>query len=472
MMKFLVCLAASAAILAAEPWNMFRGPNGTGVADSRDLPVDLESSLIWKTAIPPGHSSPVAGDRHLFVTAYEGDKLFTIALDRDTGAIAWKTEAARKQVTKIRARNSPASPSPATDGLNVYVYFEDAGMFAYGPGGKLLWHSDLGAFRTPYGPASSPIVLGDRIILLLDQDTNSHLIAIGKPDGKVRWKTARLEATHGFATPVVYKPKSGGEQIIVSGSYQLIGYDAKTGAKAWWVDGMAWQAKSTPTISGDVAYVHSWMASPAELGLPSMLPEWKAALETSDTNKDGRISLDEMAEPSLKPVWFLFDLDGDSVMNEREWNTYRDRGTAKNGLYAIRLGAGKGDLTRDAVLWRFDKSLPNIPSPVLYQGSLFVLKEGGVLTSLDPKTGQPLKQGRLEGALDPYFASPVAADGKLYTVSMNGKVRVVKADAEWSVIGSHDLKQEVWATPAIAGDRIYIRTVEGLYCFGKKKGVV
>lgn len=148
MMKLLVCQAAFAASLAADPWNMFRGPNGTGVADSRDLPTELESSLLWKTAIPPGHSSPVAGDRHLFVTAYEGDKLYTIALDPDTGAIAWKTEAPRKQVTKIRARNSPTSPSPSTDGRNVYVYFEDAGLFAYGPDGKQLWHSDLGAFRT------------------------------------------------------------------------------------------------------------------------------------------------------------------------------------------------------------------------------------------------------------------------------------------------------------------------------------
>lgn len=98
---------------------------------------------------------------------------------------------------------------------------------------------------------------------------------------------------------------------------------------------------------------------------------------------------------------------------------------------------------------------------------LYVLKEGGILT-LDPKTGRVLKQGRVTGALGDYFASPVAADGKLYTASMDGKVAVLKAGADWDVLSVGEFDDEIWATPAIAGGRVFVRTQSALYCFGRK----
>jgi outer membrane protein assembly factor BamB len=155
-------------------------------------------------------------------------------------------------------------------------------------------------------------------------------------------------------------------------------------------------------------------------------------------------------------------------MNEREWNIHRARATARNGLYALRPGAGRGDLTDSAVLWRYEKGLPNIPSPVLYKNVLYMLKEGGILTALDPASGSVLKQGRLEGALEPYFASPVAGDGKLFTVSLNGKLAVIEAGPEWKILSVSDLGEECWATPAIAGGRLYVRTASAIYCFGNK----
>ena len=119
--------------------------------------------------------------------------------------------------------------------------------------------------------------------------------------------------------------------------------------------------------------------------------------------------------------------------------------------------------------WRYQKSLPNVPSPLLYKDVLYLMKEGGILTALDPLTGKVLKQGRLQGALGDYFASPVAADDKVFTVSHEGKVTVLKPGGQWEVLAINDLGEDCNATPAIADGRLYIRTRSTLYCFGKPR---
>ena len=164
-------------------------------------------------------------------------------------------------------------------------------------------------------------------------------------------------------------------------------------------------------------------------------------------------------------LWFLFDLDGTGFIEQKDYEIIQARQTAKNGLFAIRMG-GKGNVTAKAVVWKAEKQLPNIPSPLLYRGVLYILKEGGILTAYEPATGKVLKQGRVEGALDGYFASPVAADGKLFLAAQSGKVAVVNAGAEWTVAGVNDLDEETWATPAIDSAHLYVRTQRALYCFG------
>jgi outer membrane protein assembly factor BamB len=132
----------------------------------------------------------------------------------------------------------------------------------------------------------------------------------------------------------------------------------------------------------------------------------------------------------------------------------------------VNEAGGRGDLTDKAVIWRYEKGLPNIPSPLLYKNVLYLLREGGILTALNPATGEVLKQGCLQGALDPYFASPVAADDKIFTVSLNGKLAALKAGAEWEILSVGDLGEECWATPASADGRLYVRTVSAICCFG------
>jgi outer membrane protein assembly factor BamB len=164
--------------------------------------------------------------------------------------------------------------------------------------------------------------------------------------------------------------------------------------------------------------------------------------------------------------WSSLDLDRDGALNARDWNLYRSRRQAQNAIIGIKLG-GKGDMTEKNTVWRYFKSLPNVPSPLWYDGVLYMMKEGGILTTFDPKTGDVLKQGRLTGALGLYFSSPVGADGKVYVISEEGKAVVLKAGGEWEILAVNDLGEGAHATPAMVDGRIYLRTHQALYCFAK-----
>ena len=138
----------------------------------------------------------------------------------------------------------------------------------------------------------------------------------------------------------------------------------------------------------------------------------------------------------------------------------------ENSLVAIRPGNARGDITDSHVLWRYRKSLPNTPSPLLYDGVLYLVKDGGILTSLDPETGAVFKQARIKEAIDRYWASPVAGDGKIYLTSEACQVTVLKPDRQWEVLAVNTVGETCLATPAIADGRIYLRTSDTLYCFG------
>jgi outer membrane protein assembly factor BamB len=213
-------------------------------------------------------------------------------------------------------------------------------------------------------------------------------------------------------------------------------------------------------------YIQNW-AGGADTGQQEEIPSFEDTLARLDANHDGKLAKDEIKDPKILDVWRDVDLGNDGVLDERDWKFYRSRRSAQNGLIAVRLG-GQGDMTDKSILWRYEKALPNVPSPLLYKNVLYMLKEGGIFTSLDPATGKVLKQARLLGALGDYFSSPVAADDKIYAVSEEGKVAVIKPGAEWEILAVNDLGDSCHATPAIAGGRLYIRTRGALYCFAKK----
>lgn len=453
---------------AATGWSMFRGPNASGISNETGLPVEFGpgKNMVWKTELPPGHSSPVFGKDSIFLTGFEKGSLFTFALDRESGKIRWRREIKQTRAGELHESNGPTSPSPVTDGENVYVMFQDAGLFSYGPDGNERWRIPLGPFNNPMGMGTSPILANGMIIQVCDSESGSFMIAVDKDTGKIVWRTERPFAARGFSTPLLYDPKDGsGLQVLVAGSFQLTAYSVETGEKIWWVRGLTWQIKPTPVMDEDTIYIQNW-AGNADLGKQEDVVSLEEALKTLDKNGDGAISPEEAPDPSMAKSWDAHDLDRDGVLREREWEFYRRRRSAVNAVQAIRLG-GKGDMTEGAFRWRHYKTLPNVPSPLLYQNVLYMMKEGGILTAFDPKTGEILKQGRLRGALGRYFSAPVAADNKIFVTSEEGKLTVLKPGADWEVLQTNDMGDPCYATPAIIDGKIYVRTTTALYCFEK-----
>jgi hypothetical protein len=196
---------------------------------------------------------------------------------------------------------------------------------------------------------------------------------------------------------------------------------------------------------------------------PTETPTFEETLEKYDANKDGKLSPEELPE-RMRNGFVDLDLDRNGYVDQREWEFYRARRSARNSLLAVRHG-GRGDLTATNVVWSMQKFLPNVPSPLYLENVLYIVKDGGILTSLDPANGKILKQSRLTGAPGTYYSSPVAGDGKIYTISLEGKVSVIHAGAQWEVLVVNELGDECLATPAIAEDRLYVRTRGTLYCF-------
>ena len=464
----LIALATLTPYAATEEWSRFRGPNGSGLSTTTGLPTEFGPSLnvVWKTDLPQGYSSPVVSGDRIFLTGFKDDTLWTLAVARKTGKVLWQNKAPRDRVEKLDSRNHPASPSAATDGKLVFFFFADYGLLAYDINGKELWRKPLGPFNNIYGMGASPIVVDDLVVLNCDQSTGSFIAAFDKKTGAERWRTPRPEARSGHSTPILYTPAGGGTQIVVPGSFLLTAYNAKDGKRVWWVRGLSFELKSVPVVDGDTLYINGFGSPENDPGRHVEIPPSSEVFPKSDVNKDGKLSEEELPTPHAKSSMAFTDLDGDKFLNREEWDYYKAAADSENGMLAIRLG-GSGDMTEKAVRWRYQRAVPQLPSPLIYQNVLYMVNDGGIVTSLKPDTGDVIKQGRLKGAIDRYYSSPVAGDGKIYMASEKGKVAVLKPDGNLEPVVVNDLQDDIYATPALVDGRIYLRTRNTLYCFGQ-----
>jgi len=457
-------------------WSRFRGPNGTGVAETSALPSAFgpTTNVTWKTAVPQGHSSPVLTRTHIFMTGVDGSALIVLALDRATGRELWRRDVPRQSKGRLENVNGPASPSPVTDGERVFAFFQEFGLVAYSTDGKEQWRLPLGPFNMFYGFGASPIVVDGIVLLPVDQDTGSYLLGVDAKTGKPRYKIDRPGVISGYSTPTIYEPKGAGKQVLIPESFQLSAYDVKDGHRVWWVRGLACEMKSVVSIEGDTAWINGWGFSQNQPGTQIPTIPWEEGLKVYDKNKDGQIGDDEVTggpaalDKMLSPKYGFpaFDGNRDGKLDAKDWDVMRAMLAAENGLLAIKLG-GKGDVTAGAVRWKYTRPVPQVPSTLLYKGVLFMVNDSGILLSIDPATGTVIKQGRLKGAIDKYFASPVGADGKVFLVSQDGTASVVDAKGEWEILSVNPLGDEVFATPAIADGKIYLRTKSTLYAFAQ-----
>jgi outer membrane protein assembly factor BamB len=458
-------LAVAAAVLpagaAADDWPRFRGPNGSGVSDSAGVPTEFGPSknLVWKTPVPFGRSSPVLAGHRIFITASEGNTLITMCLDRASGRVVWRKEVTRSRVTPAYKLNDAASPTPVTDGTNVFVFFPDVGLISFGPDGDERWRLALGPFDTFYGLGASPILAGNTLLLVCDTRTDAFLIAVDGVSGRMRWRVERREIHfEGHASPIVWEAKGEPPQVIVLGVNRIDAYDVSTGERKWWVKGLAFLPVASPVLGPDIVIVSTW-GSDAPAG-----PSFEEFLK-SDVNRDRRLTLAEMGG------WDEFgavDTNRDGIIIEAEWNALRQAGVGDYGMVAISLRGARGDLTETGIVWRDRKNHSTIPTPVVVRNVLYVIKNGGIIASLDPGTGEVFKVGRTKEALGDYYASPVAAGNKVIFLSEGGKATVVRADRQWEILAVNDLGEESYATPAIADGRIFVRTRSALYCFGTR----
>jgi len=471
-------LLTAITVFAGEDWSQFRGPNGSGVSMTTGLPTEFgpNKNVVWKTELPPGHSSPVLTADRIFVTAHtkekDNHKLFVICLDRQTGKILWQREVPRSKEGRLQNVNGPASPTPVTDGSNVYAFFQEFGLIAFDRNGKERWKMPLGPFNMFYGFGASPILVDDKLILPVDQDSPaSYLIAVDKNSGKLKWKVERPVVISGYSTPIVYQPKQGAKQIVIPESFQLSAYSVDNGKRVWWVRGLACEMKSIASHDSEYLYINGWGFPQNQPGAQVPTIAWEEGLQKYDKNNDKLITKQEIAgttpmDKMLSAAFEAFDMDRDEKLNSKDWEVFRAMMSSENGLLAIKMG-GTGDQTANAIRWRYQKPVPQVPSTLLYKGVLYMINDSGILLSFDPITGKVLKQGRLHGAIDKYFSSPVGADDKVYLIGEAGAVSVLKANAEWEVLAVNELDDEVFATPAIADGHLYIRTRSALYCFGK-----
>jgi outer membrane protein assembly factor BamB len=466
----LLCLlgvAGSAAVCSAAPaWPAFRGPNSSGVAAAGAPPIKISptNSVLWKLPVPWSPSSPCIWDGQLFLTTYADTELQTRCYHRADGQLAWSRGVKPDKLEVYHhTESSPAASTPATDGQRVVSYFGSFGLVCYDLQGKELWRHAIPVALSlgGYGTATSPVIAGNLVVVNLDRDQASSLLAVDLKSGKTVWETPRPDAIGSFGTPIIWQNREI-EEVVVPGSLRLKGYALKTGKEDWMVQGVTAYACTTPVAGEGLLFFAGWSDGKADAPWPS----WEKFLEQNDKNKDGVVTFDEFDEAS-RDYYRGFDINRDGKIDKSDWDQLL-ASTAKgeNVIVAVKPG-GQGDISQTHVAWKATRGLPYIASPLYYDGRIYLIKNGGLLSSLDAKNGNPFYIQERLGADGYYYSSPVAADGRIYFASQPGKVTVVKAGGDKpEILHQAEFGEPIYASPALAGDNLYLRTRTTLYAFG------
>ena len=499
-----VSLVLSAGLRAAEPavWNQFRGPNGSGVAVGCRPPIQIGPEvLVWKRSIPSGLSAPVIWDDLIFLTGMDAGRLVTIGINRVDGSEAWRVPAPEVRIEKVHKANHPAAPTPLVDADRLYVYFGSYGLLCYDHAGKELWRRAIPTPRTLYGVATSPVAHGKNLILILDDDRNlpdsklsrSKLAAFRKEDGAVVWETERPLQRSSWSTPTVFRYE-GGEDLVVLGAGRVCGYDPRTGAEKWFATGFSRETIAVPVAGKEEVYVSSAQLGGGADDKVDPEPFWAAVLRF-DQNGDGKLARDEITEQFtwiLRPelplghpgfgiplprqpderrkrqegIFGWVDADKDGFWTKEEYAGHLAGRKGRPLLMAIRPG-GTGNVTESHVSWELNRSIPEVPSPIYYENRIYLARNGGTLAAVDAASGKPLYRGRLAGR-GGYSASPVAASGRLYLLSDDGVISVVRSGGEFELVHHHELSEPASVTPAIDVDTLYVRGEKHLWAFREK----
>lgn len=488
---YAIALVAGLLSASAQPfWPQFRGPNGQGVATNGNPPIAFgpQTLRLWSAPAGSGLSSPVVWGDRIFLTTYATGTLSMVAFDRQNGRRQWEWSVPAGPIGDVHTASSPAAPSPAADADRVIGYFGSWGLVALDHEGRELWRRPMDPPRNRYGVATSPILHRSQVLLLVDaDDMKSSLLALDASNGRLLWQTERPGQRATWSTPALAPARRSGRdalELITLSALRLSAYDPENGKLLWTIDGFPQETVSVPVIGNGHVF-----ASAAALGgrgnetYDAM--GWKQ-LAAFDQNHDGLVQFAEVPEDFrmvLRPdlprehpgyaVPFAFrrdfknrDADRDGALSESEWlkSVAQWEASSRPVLMAVQPGdLPEGRTNR--TLWTSARGLPEMPSILFHEGRLFFVRDGGLLSCVDPAEGRLIYQERV-GAAGGYCASPVAAPGRIYLSSVAGMISVVDATAnELRVLARNDLGEPVHATPAIADNAIYIRTASHLHAF-------
>jgi outer membrane protein assembly factor BamB len=466
MKKLFALLLAPALAVHAEDWPQFRGGNASGVSSSKGLPIEFsaESKVAWRAKLGEGIASPVVMKGRVFATAMTGEQTCAVfAMDAQSGRELWRREFATGKLPRITPPNSHASSTPAADAERVYLYFSTIGLITFdAASGAEVWRHAMPkpSYLMDWGAASSPIVFQDMVIFCMDDDLASFVVAVDAKTGRQRWKTTRHEMLAGYALPVLCEA-NGRTDLVIAGSGKLKGYEPATGRELWTCNTLLRTIMTSPVVQDGVIYIAVQSYGDSGRLLKQALLEWL------DTNQDGKLSRAEVPM-EFHERFDLSDKNKDGVIDADEIDTaFQNPDNMVGGgniIQAIK-GGGTGDVTKTHVLWNLDHKTPsNLSSPLHYNGQLYVVKSGGLSSSYDARDGKVLWERKRLGNLGDYYASPVAADGKVFIAGRNGFIVVLEATQELKVIARNDIGEEIIATPAIADGRLFVRTRESLMC--------
>ena len=494
--RILGCLGCIMILAGAEDvarWEQFRGPGGAGVgAEKADFPSVFGPGKAqrWKIDLPLGHGSPSIWGERIFVTGFDeaAKKLEVIAVNRKDGTIAWRREVKAAGLESVHRISSPATSTPVIDGERVYVYFGSHGVSAFDWNGKPVWEYVMEVGKAPYGSGNSPLLAGELLIVTRDYLPAPKMYALNRKTGALAWQVdlvANRGAGHGsaHATPVLWN-----NQVLLTRAWEVSAHSLQDGKRIWWVKTGGGGA-STLAATADALYVgvYSMMADAG--GEVEQVP-FSTALEKYDKDKDGKLSAAEVpandlyfrrragvpddvpgAHFTVKLFFNMIDANKDGGVDENEYNsvwTFIKTMTpvGADGLLRIRPG-GEGDQTLTAVQWSERRNVPEVPSPLVYRDRVYMIGNGGIVSCVDRQKGKVVYRGRVN-APGAYYASPVAAGGRVVVASSEGVVTVLGGGDSLEVLANNDLGEAVFGTPAVVGSTIYVRSERHLWAFGEQ----
>lgn len=464
-------------------WPQFLGPNGQAKAETQEIPSAFgpNENLLWRIALPQGHSSPCIWDRHLFLSAYEGQDLLMIAIDREDGSLLWKrTIQAKSEVDFIHRAACPAQATPCTDGQRVYFYFGSYGLVVLDFEGNLAWEKPLSPPRSNFGAGSSPILFGDSLILNRDDTDDPCILSLNSKTGETRWKHPRFGYKTNQSSPFVWRNRLRTE-LVFAGTRSLVSLDPDSGALLWKVEDTCALPCTTPTGNEEMLFFASWTANHVggedklqahfddDIGFTQEeMEKPEAFFARFDANRDNRITRDELPQSRARDVFKWIDRNRDDSWDPEEFTILlRPAGKGRNIMVAIKAG-GDGLLNgTESLAWERSKHLPYVATPLVSDERVYLVKSLGLITCLNTFTGMPYFEGERTGIKGEYYASPIKIGDKILVTSSLGTVIVLRDSETFEILAKNELGEELFATPAAVDNTLYLRSTNSLWAFRK-----